>query len=136
MAVCRHYICDNCDHEFQMQQSIHDAVKRKCPKCKKMTLYQDLTGQIHLIRQEPTTIGQLAERNSQAMGKAGVEQADAHRKEQLKNARKETLRKKGHGDIADVNGTSWYNPDGENLAKKLKKLDTPQKATKYIMEGE
>ena len=27
------YVCDACEHEFELFQSITDAVKRKCPKC-------------------------------------------------------------------------------------------------------
>jgi putative FmdB family regulatory protein len=32
------YVCDACDHEFELFQSITEAVKRKCPKCKKPKL--------------------------------------------------------------------------------------------------
>lgn len=32
------YECDNCGHEFELFQSISEAVKRKCPECKKQKL--------------------------------------------------------------------------------------------------
>lgn len=32
------YLCDACGHEFELFQSISDAVKRKCPKCSKPKL--------------------------------------------------------------------------------------------------
>jgi putative FmdB family regulatory protein len=32
------YVCDACDHKFELFQSITDAVKRKCPECKKPKL--------------------------------------------------------------------------------------------------
>ncbi len=32
------YVCDACNHEFELFQSITDSVKRKCPKCGKNKL--------------------------------------------------------------------------------------------------
>ncbi|MGV6813789.1 MAG: FmdB family zinc ribbon protein [Phycisphaerales bacterium] len=32
------YHCKNCDHEFELFQSMSDGVKKKCPECGKMTL--------------------------------------------------------------------------------------------------
>lgn len=32
------YLCDNCGHEFELFQSITEAVRRKCPECKKPKL--------------------------------------------------------------------------------------------------
>jgi len=32
------YVCDACDHEFELFQSISDSVKRKCPQCGKLKL--------------------------------------------------------------------------------------------------
>jgi putative FmdB family regulatory protein len=32
------YVCDACDHEFELFQSITDSVKRKCPECGKPKL--------------------------------------------------------------------------------------------------
>ena len=32
------YECDACGHEFELFQSISDAVKRKCPECGKLKL--------------------------------------------------------------------------------------------------
>lgn len=32
------YRCKNCDHEFELFQSMSAGVKKKCPECKKMTL--------------------------------------------------------------------------------------------------
>ena len=32
------YRCNNCDHEFELFQSMSAGVKKKCPECKKMTL--------------------------------------------------------------------------------------------------
>src|SRR5438552_1930849 len=32
------YVCDACDHKFELFQSITDNAKRKCPECKKPKL--------------------------------------------------------------------------------------------------
>ena len=32
------YHCTNCDHEFELFQSMSDGVKKKCPECGKMAL--------------------------------------------------------------------------------------------------
>ncbi len=32
------YVCDACEHEFELFQSIKENAKRKCPKCGKLKL--------------------------------------------------------------------------------------------------
>ncbi len=32
------YRCNGCEHEFELFQSMKDAVKKKCPECGKLTL--------------------------------------------------------------------------------------------------
>ena len=32
------YVCDACDHEFELFQSMSASVKRKCPECGKLKL--------------------------------------------------------------------------------------------------
>ena len=32
------YRCESCDHQFELFHSIKDPVRRKCPKCGKLTL--------------------------------------------------------------------------------------------------
>ncbi len=32
------YVCDACDHQFELYQSIKAATKRKCPSCGRMKL--------------------------------------------------------------------------------------------------
>ncbi|MEK6249746.1 MAG: zinc ribbon domain-containing protein [Planctomycetales bacterium] len=32
------YECDDCGHTFELFQGINDALKRKCPECKKLKL--------------------------------------------------------------------------------------------------
>ncbi len=32
------YVCDACEHEFELYQGINDSKKRKCPECGKLKL--------------------------------------------------------------------------------------------------
>jgi putative FmdB family regulatory protein len=32
------YVCEACDHQFELFQSIKEDAKRKCPKCRKLRL--------------------------------------------------------------------------------------------------
>lgn len=32
------YVCEACDHEFELFQSISESVKKKCPECSKLKL--------------------------------------------------------------------------------------------------
>jgi putative FmdB family regulatory protein len=32
------YVCERCDHEFELFQQMSDAVKRKCPECGQLKL--------------------------------------------------------------------------------------------------
>ena len=32
------YVCDDCDHNFELFQSITESVKRKCPSCGRLKL--------------------------------------------------------------------------------------------------
>lgn len=118
--MIRTYICDNCEHEFCISQGMHDSLKKKCPQCKKYTLYQDLSGQHSFVYQDPTTLKHLAERNTKSMGKTKFEEIEANStRHQEKEKRK-----------------SWYNKDGKDLTKELKGINTPEKKQKYIMTGE
>ena len=65
------YGCNHCGFLWQnISQSINDAPKKKCPRCKKMTLERLISGGMHsFTRGEATTLGQLAEQNTKKMGR-------------------------------------------------------------------
>jgi len=92
------YGCNCCGFSWEdIQQSINDPPKKKCPRCKKMTLERVIFGGVEpFVRGDATTLGQLAERNSKKMGKSGVEEREAIKQEQvnqgLKSHREEIKR--------------------------------------------
>lgn len=111
-------VCGNCGFEFELNKSIHDPFPTKCPQCKKHKLYQDYSVPYFAIRQDPKTLGHLAERNTEKMGKYELESArnkGPHRKEKPR---------------------LWYNADGKNLTSELRHLDTEAKKQNYILKGE
>lgn len=119
MKVTRYYICDACDHNFVIEQERDAPLKKKCPECKKLKLYQDLAG-IHCnVVQEATSVQQLAERNTKNAGGYELDKI-RHEANKQKKGRKEG---------------PWYNKGNADLTKELANIDTNEKATKYIMEG-
>ena len=118
MKINRYYICDNCDHHFIKKQNINDELVKKCPKCRKHAVYQDLTGQHTFVYGEPTTVGHAAERNTAKAGKYELEAA----RSQMPDKKKKV--------------TPWYNPDGKDLPNELSHLDTNEKRQNYIFKGE
>jgi len=116
----RVYICDNCCHEFEfIHNSIHDPLKKKCPECGKIKLYQDLTGQSTFIYQEPKTIAHQAHRNTERMG--AYELQEKRDKDNTVQKEKQENRKR------------WYNPEGKDLKKSLSDLKTPKQKKDYIL---
>lgn len=115
--ITRVYICDACEHSFEKEQGLHDKIKKKCPLCGKHKLYQDLSGQYVGRANEPSTVGHIADKNTQKMGRYELED---------KRATLPTSKKKVR---------PWYNKDGENLNKKLGHLQTKEQVNDYIFQG-
>lgn len=62
--MIRTYICDECNIYVEKDhKDIHEKLIKKCPKCNKKTLYQDLSG-IYVHDGSPKTVGSLAEKNA------------------------------------------------------------------------
>lgn len=144
--ITRYYVCDNCSNLLVVQQELHDEHRyKRCPKCKKHKLYQDLTGQHTFVYQEPKTIGHLANRNSERAGKYELEaelrrQKLAKEKPQLDNLKKAGIVKESAEELPSKK--NWINPEGVDLKKKLAPiLNEPnvklkkQKIKDYIVKG-
>lgn len=117
--INRGYICDDCGYSFEVQQNMNEPLKKKCPRCGKMKLYQDLIGQHSFVYQEPSTLGHLGDRNRDRVGKYELEK--------IEHSRQRNKKKKP---------ATWYNPDNKDLPNELRHLDTPEKKQKYILKGE
>ena len=109
--ITRSYVCDSCYYAFRTKQPMLEPLKKKCPKCGRKKLYQDLTGTSPPIIITPRTIGGLADRNAQKM------------KDKVEESKK-------------VKNKSWYNASGQDLKKDLRDVvGDKDKIRKYVMEG-
>ena len=65
------YSCNSCGFIWKdVEQSIMDPPKKKCPKCSHMTLERLISGGCHAYTDPGvTTLGKLAEVNTKKMGK-------------------------------------------------------------------
>lgn len=139
--ITRYYICDNCGHELSVRQNLHDEKRlKRCPKCKKHALYQDLSGQHTHVYQEPKTLGHLASRNTERFGKYELESKQNELQINREKAKVEAGKQMG---ILPENATklpdrkSFYNPEGKDLKKELKDvIKSPKKIKDYIIKGE
>lgn len=99
------YECSACGHKMEdIYQNINDKPLKKCNKCKKYELERVIFAPHVFVKGEPTTMGQLAERNSVKMGKSQVQEKMLQDKESKKNALKEA-KKEMHSKINKMNST-------------------------------
>ena len=133
------YQCDNCDHNFEIQQGMEDKPKKRCPQCHKMKLYRVVSLLYVSVKQEPKTLGHAAQRNTEEMGKYELQAKRQQMKMSKDKPKLESLKKRG---ILPQNATElperqkpWYNPEGTDLTKELKTVNTPEKKKEYILEG-
>lgn len=88
------YECDECGFKINdVYQSMTDKPLAHCKNCKKNKLRRVIFSPHVFVRGEPTTMGQLAERNSQKIGKSKVDEMTLkdkeNKKESLAEAKKE-----------------------------------------------
>lgn len=114
------YKCTNedCEHVMEdVQQSIHDKPKKKCPKCGKNTLERIIYGGIGFtISKDPTTIGQLADKNYKD-NKSRIDEINAKKEEE-----------KPKEDVP------FYHKYGNATRTEINKM-TPQQKKNYILKG-
>ena len=88
------YECSSCGHKMSdIYQQFSDKPLKKCENCKKSSLERVVFVPHVFVRGEPSTIGHLAERNSERIGKSKVHdmtmQDKESKKESLSEAKKE-----------------------------------------------
>jgi len=109
------YECKKCEHSFEINQSMEDKPKKKCPSCGKFQLYKILSEPTIIVRQTPTTLGQLAAQNSKRAGKIKTEK----REEQKQKSKPQE---------------PWYTANASASRKEIQKMTREQKA-QYIKKG-
>jgi putative FmdB family regulatory protein len=114
------YRCSACRYEFSESQEMKKyKAKKKCPSCKKHKLERVLGCFTAFARAEPTTLGQLAERNTAKFGRYELD------KKQLQQNK---------GKNVDKKDQPWYHKGGGASQNEVFKM-TPEQKKKYIQEG-
>lgn len=129
----RGYRCEKCKKEFAIiAKKVEKPVNKRCPGCK-ITMERQVLGQpLIFVSQDPTTLGGLAEKNTQKMGTYELEdKRKAHEDSMYKG--KETLLKE-QGLISQGSTASERNKEAEELGK-INRM-TPEEKQKYVMTGE
>lgn len=139
------YECQNegCQFLFEVEQKVSARRLRKCPACGKRKLERViLEAPLGFVQREPTTVGQLAERNTKELGTYGV-QAMRRKQEQAKIAAKKEaikdLQKKlpaGARIPEYQEHKPWYGKLEEKQKKAILSDESGDKTHKYIMTGE
>ncbi len=134
-----HYRCTECSHEFEIRQSIKDAPLESCEEC---NCLDGLERVIHaaniFIKQEPKTVGLLADRNTAKMGHYELEdKREAHRqtgesgRKQMPRAERPWWRKSDKIDFE----LAKYGGDVKMKDGQVETTPLSEKALKYVMEG-
>ena len=89
------YLCTNCQYKIEdIQQSIKDKPLVRCKKCKRMTLERIIYEGDVFVKSEPTTIGQIADRNTKKMGKYERQSKEKQHNMKQQLSEKQKLNKK------------------------------------------
>ena len=107
--------CESCGYSVEIKQGFDGPSEHKCPKCGKKKLVKVfINPPIFSVKGEPTTIGHLADRNTQKMGK--YELQDKNKKNNI-----------GQDDKSEVSR--------RNLNTRINKM-TPSQKMKWIKDGD
>jgi putative FmdB family regulatory protein len=122
------YVCTNCGIDFEIYQSIHADSLTDCITCEtKNVLVRKIYAPLCLIKGSPTTLGQLAERNTEKLGKDEAQERQLKRgasKENIKKAKAQLLPK-----------TPWWRDGTIPGLKKKKSPLTMKECEDYLNDG-
>jgi putative FmdB family regulatory protein len=132
---------ESCQHEFETYHSIKADYLVNCPHCEQPTLSVIPFAVGVLVKDEPKTIGSLAEKNTDKLGRYGREdlwaKIDQNKKDAKEAAREELSKKLPSGASLPEIPNSPIKIGGVDISKpnpRLNELNKEQKI-KYIHEG-
>lgn len=131
------YQCDDCGKTFEIGQSIKDDRLTNCPECNSTNFYRLIQMPLYVrVIGEPTTVGQLAERNKKTLSSEQI----AKLKEE--NKTKKTISRIPHDQLPAHTKLRKKEPLPEWMAKARTKTHkdilkmSPKQIEKYIHTGE
>ncbi len=135
--------CQSCDVCFEIEQSIKDEPLSICENCAGGKLHRLIPNTfLFAVKHDPQTVGHLAARNTEGMGRYELEERrvlDKLNKVEAKKAAREELSKKlpKGASLVDPSQykTPWWRSNTTSADMSLNKL-SPEKKEKYIMTGE
>jgi predicted nucleic acid-binding Zn ribbon protein len=138
--INRLYFCKNedCKHEFEISQNLHDPLLIVCPECEQEKLAQDITGaaQNFSIKQY-NTVGSMMEKNRKDLGVYGSEEKDKQLQDEqnmYSKRKREVLAKHGIKPIEKTNSNIKIGDAPKEIKEKIKKGDK-KAITDYIIKG-
>jgi hypothetical protein len=134
--MIRAYQCANCEEIYsEIVERKDEKRRKKCPGCKKNKLDSYLSSAQGFVRQDATTIGQQADRNTKKMGTYEKEDKNLEQIEAMKKAKTEALKQSGKLPEGTIVPEFEHNPAVAKKRRKLQNMDDKQKH-KYLMTGE
>jgi len=130
------YECGTCDAHFEVEQSIKDEPFTVCPQCEHDTLYRVINPPLYVkVVGEPTTIGQLAERNAKHMSKEEMDKAQERFKTQKTISRTPDSRLPKSMPIETPKEVHpWMEKSRTKTTKEVQKM-TPEQQKRYVQTG-
>jgi len=131
------YTCDECNACFDTMQSIKDEALSVCPVCDNNTLRRVLHPPLHVqVIGEPTTMGQLAERNAQHMSQEEMAKAQERFKTQKTISRiPDKHRPASIPNEPTKDSPEWIKKPRTKTTKQVTQM-TPEQTKKYVHTGE
>lgn len=137
------YECQECEFQFTVEQKMTARTLRKCPECGKVALERViLSAPYAFVRQDPTTVGQLAERNTKKMGREAVEMTErnrAARDDEVRRQNRESLQKrlpKGYELLGSSKDAADPNARPPEKVQEAVKSGNQKAVDNYILTGE
>jgi putative FmdB family regulatory protein len=104
------YICDNskCCYNFEIHQSMADDSLVECPECGNETLRRKIFTPFCFVKGEPKTVGHIASRNTENMGRYEYDDRIAQRKNRVRKASDKLIEETGAKNIEHTGELPWW----------------------------
>jgi len=119
------YECEKCSHSFEITQGMNDKKKKKCPECKKHSLFRVIFA--------PHVSVRLGD-NEVNVGHLGNRHRDEWSSDQKESLEKSHLTEKQYKDKKMKEGLKTDNPDLTKTDKEVRKMN-PAQIKDYIENG-
>ena len=136
--ITYHYVCKQCSADFELLESIKDEPLKECPLCHSDQICRIIHAPLYVkVVGEPTTLGQLAERNSKGMSQEQKDKLQKQYKTQKTiNRIPDNLAPKRATPTVDNSPTpEWVEKPRTKTHAELNKM-SQQQLEKYVYTGE